>query len=407
MMIVRQGTHAIQKATRNIRVNNQFSSSLSTLSSNDGRRSLSSSVIMPPSSDIITPPPMLIPQEIMQRIPKAELHRHLDGSLRLETILDLANRQNLSFPAKTLDELRSLIVVPEHCQSLVEYLRAFEYTIAVSQTEYALTRIMHEVCEDAVLDGVSYLEVRFAPNLHTMNGLTPSKVLESVILGARMAEQAFKGFHARIIVCGIRSDDVSVVNDMARVAVQYKNQGVVAFDIAGPELGFVPSKFKDAFSLVHEELLSSTIHAGEAADHQYVHEALHVCRAMRIGHGVNMKNDPSLIQFAFERQIPIEMCLTSNLQTKAVSHYSEHPLPDFFRRGLMVVPCTDNTLMSNITLSQEYMKIQELFLFNKTELLQLVDNSFRAAFTHDELKQELREKAQQVAKELLFDHAVL
>lgn len=336
----------------------------------------------------------------MRMIPKAELHRHLDGSLRLETILDLANRQNLNFGVKTVDELRALIVVPEHCQSLVEYLKAFQYTIAVSQTEYALTRVMYEVCEDAMLDGVNYIEVRFAPNLHSEQGLVPTKVLESVILGARLAQENFAGFHARIIVCGIRTHDVNIVSDMARVAVQYRNEGVVAFDIAGPELGYVPSKFRDAFTIVHDELMSSTIHAGEAADHMYVHEALHVCRATRIGHGVNLKDDPSLMQFVLERQIPLEMCLTSNLQTKAVHHYSEHPLPDFFRRGMMVVPCTDNTLMSDITLSREYVKIQELFMFDQADVLKLVDNSFRAAFVHDDLKNELRRRARQVASGL-------
>ncbi len=354
-------------------------------------------VIVPPGEGGHTAVKRFIDLDTMRMIPKAELHRHLDGSLRLETILDLANRQNLNFGVKTVDELRALIVVPEHCQSLVEYLRAFQYTVAVSQTEYALTRVMYEVCEDAMLDGVNYIEVRFAPNLHSEQGLVPTKVLESVILGARLAQENFAGFHARIIVCGIRTHDVNIVSDMARVAVQYRNEGVVAFDIAGPELGYVPSKFKDAFTIVHDELMSSTIHAGEAADHMYVHEALHVCRATRIGHGVNLKDDPSLMQFVLERQIPLEMCLTSNLQTKAVQHYSEHPLPDFFRRGMMVVPCTDNTLMSDITLSREYVKIQELFMFDQADVLKLVDNSFRAAFVHDDLKNELRRRARQVA----------
>jgi adenosine deaminase len=347
----------------------------------------------------------VIPLAMMRLIPKAEIHRHLDGSFRLETILDLAKRDNIILPCEnSVEKLRELIVVPEECPSLEDYLRAFQYTCAVSQTEYALTRVMYEACEDAYLDGVRYIEIRFAPNLHTLKDLTPERVLQAVIAGAKLAHQNFPLFYARIIVCGIRSKDVNIVNEMAKIAVKYKNEGVVAFDIAGPEVGFVPSQFKDAFAMIHKELLCSTIHAGEAGDHSYVEEAIYVCGANRIGHGVNMKNNPSLVAHVLERQIPVEICVTSNLQTKAVKSIVEHPLPDYYKGGLLVVPCTDNTLMSDITLSQEYVKIQKSFNFDKEDILKMVDNSFKAAFVDDNLKEELRVDSQRIARELLENY---
>jgi adenosine deaminase len=301
-------------------------------------------------------------------------------------------------PSYDEDELRKILVVNDDCQSLEDYLRAFQYTCAVMQDEVSLERCMFEVCQDAYNDGVRYLEVRFGPNLHIDKGLSTDQVIKAVIRGREKAEAELPNFHVRIIVCGLRNHDKSAVLEMAKLVEKYKNHGVVAFDIAGPEHGFRPEIHQNAFDFVRENLLHCTVHAGEADNS--VRSALKV-GAQRIGHGVRVRHDNILRDYMINCGIPVEMCLTSNVQTRAVKGFEDHPIYEFHKRGMIVVPCTDNTLISGITLTQEYEKLQHHFEFDKHDVAQLLQNGFAAAFNTNfaqkkKIEREAREEIRQI-----------
>jgi len=320
-----------------------------------------------------------IPIEALRRMPKAELHRHLDGSVRVSTIIELAKEQGVMLPSFEEAELRKLISVDLHCKSLEDYLRGFEITLKVLQKPYALTRVMYEVCKDAVDDGVRYLEVRFSPILHVRQGMSLSSVMEAVVHGQTMAEYTLN-IVVRVIVCGMRQLSANVTKDLAEIAWRYRYKGVAGFDLAGPEDGFSSKHHREAFKLVQSKCLNCTLHSGEAAGPESIRDAILYCGAHRIGHGTRLAQDPSLEQYVIDRRIALECCVTSNVQTKAVSELGLHPIRRFFDKGVIVVPCCDNTTVSSVTLSGEYELIQKTFLFTPEELLRLVDNGFSSAF---------------------------
>lgn len=339
---------------------------------------------------------------IMRKLPKAELHCHLDGSVRISTILELAKEQNVKLPTTDFAELKKLIVVGKECPSLVEYLRGFGITLLVMQKKYAITRCMYEVCEDAAMDGVRYIEVRFSPILHTDEGLSLSGVMDAVCEGAVMAENAFN-IAARIIVCGMRQLPASVTEKLAEIAWRYQNRGVVGFDLAGPELGFSSRIHKSAFDIVRGHLLNCTLHSGEAAGWESVMDSIVQCGARRIGHGVRMRENSQLVDFVVDHRIPVESCVTSNLQTKAVSSLKEHPFREYFDRGVVIVPCTDNVTVSGVSLSSEYIVIQDSFDMKPAEILRLIDYGFRSAFLSISHKRRLRAECMHKALCILRD----
>ncbi|KAL9657953.1 hypothetical protein ABK040_012177 [Willaertia magna] len=341
-------------------------------------------------------------KEIIRRLPKAELHRHLDGSVRIETIIELAKEQGVELPTFDPDELRKLVSVNNDCQSLVEYLRGFDISLSVMQKKYAITRIMYEVAEDAYLDGVKYLEVRFSPILHTKGGLSLSSIMEAVVDGRYMAELSMP-IIVRIIVSGMRQMDSKVTRQLAEIAWRYKDRGVCAFDLAGPEDGFSSKLHREAFELVHRRMLNCTLHSGEASDWRSVHDSIRFCNAQRIGHGVTLKNNGELVQYVANHRIPIEICITSNIQTKAIKSFSEHPIREFFDKGLVLVPCTDNVTVSAITLTDEYMLIHEQFGFSIKEIVRLIDYGFRSAFLDLSIKKRLRSEALHTIQEILLE----
>ncbi|MDB4994252.1 MAG: Adenosine deaminase, partial [Myxococcaceae bacterium] len=199
--------------------------------------------------------------ETVERLPKTDLHVHLDGSLRLSTILDLAERQRIELPAKDEDGLRKAMNLGQNCGSLVEYLKAFDVTLRVMQTEEGLQRIAYELAEDAARENVRYMEVRYAPMLHTRRGLKLTNVIESVLTGLRAAERDFK-IESNIIICGIRNVSPESSLEMAELAVAYKNRGVVGFDLAGAEYDHPAKHHRNAFQLVRDNNIHVTIHAG-------------------------------------------------------------------------------------------------------------------------------------------------
>jgi adenosine deaminase len=290
--------------------------------------------------------------EVIQSLPKTDLHVHLDGSLRLKTILELAIADGIELPARDEVELAQVIGCGRDFGSLVEYLRGFEITLSVMQTEASLERIAFELGEDADRENVRYMEVRYAPMLHTRRGMKLTAVVEAVLDGLGRARETY-GIKSNLILCGIRNISPESSYAMAELCVAYKNRGVVGFDLAGAEAEFPPKHHRAAFQLVRDNNINTTIHAGEAYGPQSVAQAIHVCGAHRIGHGVNLREDGDLLHYVIDHRIPLECCPSSNLQTGAVKQLERHPLKLYFDLGVRVTVNTDNRLITDTSVSRE------------------------------------------------------
>ena len=253
----------------------------------------------------------------IQRLPKTDLHVHLDGSLRLSTMLELAEEQGIELPADTPAALGKALHCGENAGSLVEYLKAFETTLRVLQTAEALYRVAYELSEDAAAENVRYMEVRYSPMLHTRGGLRLTTVVEAVLTGLWDAQKDH-GVVANVILCGIRNISPESSFEMAQLAVAYKNRGVVAFDLAGAEYDHPAKHHLRAFKLVRDNNIAVTIHAGEAYGPASIHQAIHVCGAHRIGHGCRLREDGDLLHYVNDHRISLECCPSSNVQTGAV-----------------------------------------------------------------------------------------
>jgi adenosine deaminase len=323
----------------------------------------------------MTPP---IDRELLRRLPKAELHCHLDGSVRPSTLLDLAREYDIALPRGDAESLRTYMRVAD-ASTLEAYLERFDVTLAVMQTANALDRIAYELAEDAAADGVRYIEVRFAPILNVSGGLDLGGALEAALRGLERAEQEH-GIVARAIVCALRTMQPDISHELARLAVAYRSRGVVGFDLAGGERGHPAALHADAFRYAREHDLACTCHAGEGDGAASIRQAVHICCANRIGHATRLVEDESLTQYVNDRRIPLEICITSNVQTRATEHFDTHPLREYYDRGLHVVLNTDNRLMSDTTLTDEYEAAATHLDFTFAELCDVARNGFAAAF---------------------------
>lgn len=322
--------------------------------------------------------------------PKAELHCHLDGSLRLATMLDLAEQQDKLplLPATTEDGLRERLREIDDAETLEEYLAWFGYTIPLMQTPEALRRIAYELAEDNAAENVRYLEVRYGPILHTEEGLSLDAVNDAVIAGLRDAERDF-GIKTGVIVCGLRDRYESASLAQAELASRYRGRGVVAFDLAGGEAGNPPEMHGAAFYHARKQLLAITLHAGESYGPASIRQALFKCGAHRIGHGVTLRQDPDLMQYVIDRQIPLEMCPTSNVQTHVVTGYETHPIGEYVEAGVAVTVNTDNRLFSHTTVTDELWLVHERCGVGAEALREIALNGFRHAFLSWHEKQAL------------------
>jgi adenosine deaminase len=320
----------------------------------------------------------MLTSEKLRRLPKAELHCHLDGSVRPATLIELGRDYRVPMPGETAEELREYMLVDD-AETLDEYLARFEVTISVLQTAEAIERVAYELGEDAVKDGVRYIEVRNAPILNSRLKLSPAESLEAQLRGLARAEEDF-GIIARSIVCSLRQLSPMVSLELARLAVAYRDRGVVAFDLAGGELGFPASAHSMAFAYARENNLAVTVHAGEGDGSESVRQAVHSCCANRLGHATRLIEDPALTQYVNDRRIGLEICLTSNVHTGAAASYETHPLRAYFDRGMNVALNTDNRLMSDTTLSDEYLYAAKYLDFTFDELCTLALNGFESAF---------------------------
>jgi adenosine deaminase len=313
-------------------------------------------------------------------LPKTDLHVHLDGSLRIETMLELAEQQKVKLPAHDPDKLRELVVqTPEKCDSLVNYLKAFDITLSVLQEADALSRAAYELAEDCAKENVRYFEVRFSPILHQKRGLSLARIVQSVIDGLSLAEKEF-GIRSGVIICGIRSMDPMVSVRLAELTIAFKDRGVLAFDLAGGEFDNPAKDHQIAFNLILSNNINCTVHAGESYGPASIHQAIHACGAHRIGHGTRLREDGSLLNYVNDHRIPIECCITSNVQTHTVDSYESHPIRDYYDYGLRVTVNTDNRLISDTTVTRELLICVEKLGFDAEGINRLLINGFKSSF---------------------------
>lgn len=339
---------------------------------------------------------MSIERKLIEMLPKTDLHVHLDGSLRLNTILELATEQDIHLPATDPEKLKEIVTCERGCKDLEEYLQAFAVTLSVLQTEAALRRAARELLEDAAAEHIRYLEVRYAPMLHTGKGLSPEQVIEAVTSGLQQGEAEF-GVKWGVIACAIRNQPPANSLKLAEIAVAYRNRGVVAFDLAGGEYGHPAIEHLAAFQYCRDHNFNLTIHAGEATGAESIHQALHRCGAHRIGHGTRLYEDHDLLNYVNDHRICLEVCLTSNCDTRAVPEIAAHPFREYLEKGLQVTLNTDNRLVSNTTLTDEYMKAIEAFDLSFKQVKRIILNGFNNAFLPYESKVRLIEE---IKKEL-------
>jgi adenosine deaminase len=328
---------------------------------------------------IDAPPPVEVTEELLRALPKADLHCHLDGSLRLHTILELADEQGIKLPVDDGAGLARAIHLGQVCQSLDEYLSAFDVTLSVLQTEKALYRAAYELAIDAAAENVRYIEVRYSPALHQQKGLKMTAIVEAVLEGLRAAKHK-AGIKSGVIICGIRQINPQTSIRLAELAVAYKNKGVKGFDLAGAEYDFPAKDHKAAFQLILNNNVNCTCHAGEAYGPESIAQALHVVGVHRIGHGTRLREDGDLLNYVNDHRIPIEVCASSNVQTGAIPDLASHPVRFYFDYGLRVTINTDNRLITDTTVTKELWLLHKHCGFTLEDLTTMIVSGFKSAF---------------------------
>ena len=332
--------------------------------------------------------------DTIRQAPKALLHDHLDGGLRPATVVDLAREFGYTgLPTEDVGELATWFRRGADRKSLELYLETFQHTVAVMQDRDAIARVAAECVEDLAADGVVYAEVRYAPELSVEKGLTLDEVVDASLEGFRigMARAAAAGrpIVVRALITAMRQAARS--REIAELAVRWRDAGVVGFDIAGPEAGYRPTRHLDAFEHVHRENFHITIHAGESFGLPSIWEALQLCGAERLGHGVRLVDDITvrddgtialgrLAAFVRDRRVPLEMCPTSNVHTGAATSIAEHPFDLLRRLRYRVTVNTDNRLMSGVSLSSEFAALEAAFGLGLGEMEWLTINALKSAF---------------------------
>jgi len=316
--------------------------------------------------------------------PLVELHRHLDGNVRIETVLDLARRHGLPLPAGTVEELRPYVQITEREPSLVAFIAKFALLRRVMVDYDAVRRIVRENLEDAAREGIDYIELRFSPAfMAEEHGLDPSGVVEAAC--DALAEGAREGpVSAKLIGIISRHYGPEAGWKELEAILHGRGRGVVALDLAGDEAGFPGELFVEHFRKAREAGLRTIAHAGEAAGAASVRQAAEGLRAERIGHGIRVLEDPAVVDLLLERGIPLEVCPTSNVHTSTVPDLRSHPLPRLLERGLAVTLNTDDPSISGIDLANEYRVAREDLGLGDTDLRRMQETALAAAFLTDE-----------------------
>ena len=336
----------------------------------------------------------MVTEEMIKRVPKVELHDHLDGGVRPETVVDLAKQSDIELPSTDPQKLAQWFFRGANRKSLGLYLEGFRVTNLVMQTTEALRRIALEAMQDLAVDRVVYAEIRFAPVLHLKAGLNLESVVNAVLSGLEEGKEQ-TGVEYGLIICAMRDQSVSL--EIAELATNFRTKGVVGFDIAGDEYGHPPKKHLDAFEFIRQKNFNITIHAGEAFGIESIWQALQICGAHRIGHAARLVEDMSvhgtriekmgtLSHFIRNKRIPMEMCLSSNVQTGAAKSMDDHPFHIYYRNNFRVVLCTDNRLMSDTCLGKEMYLAATHYNLTLRDLEKITINAMKSAFVDYETR---------------------
>lgn len=317
----------------------------------------------------------------LEQLPKIELHVHLDGSIRIETVAEWL-QQDVSV-------IKKQMIADEHCQSLNDYLTKFELPIKMLQTKEQLTRVSTELACDLKKDGVIYAEIRFAPNQHTQCGLTLEEVLEAVLDGLQKVE-----LKTKLILCMMRNASITENEKIITLAEQYLQKGVGGIDLAGAEAIYPTASFLGLLELARKKQIPYTIHAGEAAGVDSIQAALQA-QTTRIGHGVRAIENKEILEQIKQKKVLLEICPTSNVQTRVIDDYHDHPIRKLYDYGCFIVINTDNRTVSNITLTEEYEKLACMFHFTEEEFCLMNQQAVEYAFLSEIEKQELIEMINQ------------
>ncbi len=319
-----------------------------------------------------------------------DLHLHADGALSVDTVLKLAELQSVALPTQDREELSSLLSVPGDCEDLNQYLKCFSLPCSLMQTKETIREAFTRIKEELKAAGLLYAELRFAPQLHTRQGLTQEEVLLAALDGCRNSD-----LYSNLILCCMRGADNHAANmETVRLAAKYKGKGVVAIDLAGAEALFPTKDFEDVFAYAREMALPFTIHAGEAAGAESVAKALDF-GASRIGHGVHSTENVALMERLKDSGVALELCLSSNLQTKAAKDMESYPLKTFMDYGITVTLNTDNPTVSNTTMRQELQLAKDGLGLSNEDIKQLLLNSVSSSFADSETKAFLRERVEE------------
>lgn len=322
-------------------------------------------------------------------LPKIELHCHLDGSVRTETMIDIAKKENIKLESYDIEDIKKEVTVPLECESLDEYLKAFMIPNMVMQSKESLRRITFELYEDAAKENVKYMEVRFAPILHIEKGLTLEEVIESVVAGMKDAEAKYD-ISGNIILGCMRFMSEEIAFDVIEAGKKFIGKGVVAVDLcAGEEAGFC-HKFVRAISRAREYGYRVTIHAGETGVGQNVIDAIELLGAERIGHGVAITDCKEAYELVKNKNVTLEMCPTSNVQTKAVQSFDTHPIYEFLKDGVNVTINTDNRVVSNTDMTNETEIVFNQFNITYDDYIRIYNISVDASFADEKVKKKLR-----------------
>ena len=322
------------------------------------------------------------------KLPKIELHCHLDGSLRPDSVIEEIKLQNIDVLEEDINNIESLLQAPEDCESLVDYLKTFDLPLKVLQTEKAIERFTYEVFEDAHNENVVYMELRYAPILHTKNGLSLKAVIAASVRGMNKAKDEF-GIEGNLILCGMKNFSEEDAINTFEAGREFIGKGVCAVDLAGPEDEGFAHKFVRAMDFAKKCGYKITVHAGEAGSAQNVKDSILLLHADRIGHGVKTIDSEEVHRLVRDKNILLEICPTSNIQTKTVESLEKHPLVKYFYDNTFFSVNTDNRTVSGTTETKEHALVSKLTDMNIDDYRKIYYNTVGAIFASDNVKRKL------------------
>ena len=332
-------------------------------------------------------------RKVLEKLAKTELHCHLDGSISLETIRLLAAMAGISLPQAD-EDLKKLVTVPEQTESLVDYLKTFDFIRPLLQTKKALQLAAYDVARQAAEDNVIYIEIRFAPELSMDKGLSAADTVFAVLDGLKQAEADFD-ITARVIACGMRQSPKELTRDLFGQLADLSEAGLAGFDFAGDEEGYPTSEIEDLIRYTQTLDRPLTLHAGECGCPNHIADAI-ALGIKRLGHVTAIHNQPELIKSLVDNCVTAELCLTSNLQTKAIKEISEFPYRELYEAGAKITINTDNRTVSDTNLTKEYELFHLYFAADLADFLQFNRNAVEASFASESEKKDLLRKIEKL-----------